>query len=91
MMKQSRMWLRQVSRRGLLHQAARAIGAAVVLGSTVDAAMAGKMPQSSVGYQSTPHGDQTCGNCKLFESPNSCKSVAGEVSASGWCRIWIKK
>jgi hypothetical protein len=91
MMKQFHIWSREVTRRRLLHHAARATGAAIVLGSTIDAAMAGKMPQSSVGYQPTPQGDHSCANCKLFEPPDACKSVAGPVSANGWCRIWIKK
>jgi len=91
MTKPSHIWSREISRRCLLRDAARAAGTAAILGSTVDAAKAGKMPQSAVGYQPTPQGDHDCGNCRLFEPPDSCKSVEGPVSARGWCRIWIKK
>jgi hypothetical protein len=56
------------------------------LGAT--AAYAAKASPASVGYRDSPKGDQNCANCKLFISPNACKSVSGEISANGWCRIW---
>jgi hypothetical protein len=52
------------------------------------AALAAKASKASVGYRDTPKGDQNCANCILFISPNACKSVSGDVSANGWCRIW---
>jgi len=27
----------------------------------------------------------------LFVAPNACKSVAGEIAPTGWCKLWVKK
>ena len=56
------------------------------LGAT--AAYAAKAWPVSVGYRNSPKADQNRANCKLFISPNACKSVSGEISAKGWCKIW---
>jgi hypothetical protein len=58
------------------------------LGLGVSAAHAAKASPGSVAYRPSPKGDQNCASCKLFVSPNACKSVSGEISANGWCRIW---
>jgi High potential iron-sulfur protein len=42
-------------------------------------------------YQATPKGDQQCSNCNLFQEPNACTLVDGEISAAGWCKFWVKK
>ena len=77
------------SRRSLL-QAAVALGVAVpFLAISAKPAMA-KMPQTAVAYQGSPKGPASCANCKLFMSPNACKSVDGTIAANGWCRIWVK-
>jgi hypothetical protein len=86
----SRIWSSEVSRRCLLRRAACAAGAVTLLGTGVNAAMAGKMPQAAVGYQPTPNGSNSCANCRIFVAPNACRSVEGPVSGRGWCRIWIK-
>jgi High potential iron-sulfur protein len=66
------------------------VGASVVsfwgLGTSV--ALAAKASPGSVGYRDSPKGDQNCANCRLFASPNACKSVDGSISPNGWCRIW---
>jgi hypothetical protein len=80
----------ELSRRRLLQRAACAAGAAAVLGVGVNAAMAGKMSQASVGYQGSPKPGQSCSNCRLFQAPNACRSVDGSISPQGWCRIWLK-
>jgi hypothetical protein len=80
----------ELSRRCLLQRAACAAGAAAILGVGVNAAMAGKMSQASVGYQGSPKGSQSCANCRLFQAPNACRSVDGSISPQGWCRIWVK-
>jgi hypothetical protein len=49
------------------------------------------MAQKAVEYQDTPKGDQECGNCSLFQEPNSCTLVDGEISPKGWCKFWVKK
>jgi hypothetical protein len=86
----SRIWSTEVSRRCLLRRAACAAGAATILGTGINAAMAGKMPQSAVSYRGSPKGAQSCANCKLFQAPNACRSVDGVVSPSGWCSIYVK-
>ena len=52
---------------------------------------AGKVAQKAAGYQATPKGGQACAGCNSFLSPSQCKLVAGEISPSGWCRLWAKK
>jgi len=70
--------------------AACAAGAATVLGATVTADAA-KLSQKAVFYQDSPKGDQRCDNCSLFQPPSACKSVDGDVSPSGWCKIYVHK
>lgn len=81
----------QLSRRSLLQSAVCGVGAATVLAMTITAARAAKMPQSAVGYKPSPNGSQRCDNCRLWQPPNSCKSVDGTISPSGWCKIYVPK
>ena len=59
------------------------------------AAQAGahKMAQRAAGYQPTPHatpnGEQRCSGCALFEAPNGCRTVAGNIAPEGWCRLYV--
>jgi hypothetical protein len=64
-------------------------GAAVLLGHVTEASA--KMAQKAVEYQDTPKGDQECSNCSLFQEPNACTLVDGEISPKGWCKFWVKK
>jgi anaerobic selenocysteine-containing dehydrogenase len=66
-----------------------AAAAAALLGLVTQAAA--KMAQKAVEYQDTPKGDQQCSNCSLFQEPNSCTLVDGEISPAGWCKFWVKK
>ena len=83
-----------LSRRSLLSGLGRTAGGAALL-----AALAGirsayaqaKTSQKAVGYQTTPHGTQQCDNCRQFIAPNQCKVVEGDVVATGWCKVYIKK
>jgi hypothetical protein len=68
---------------------AGAAGVAVLFGLVTEASA--KMAQKSVNYQDTPKGDQECSNCSLFQEPNACTLVDGEISPKGWCRFWAKK
>jgi len=68
---------------------AGAAGAAVLLGLVTEASA--KMAQKAVEYQDTPKGDQECSNCSLFQEPNACTLVDGEISPKGWCKFWVKK
>jgi hypothetical protein len=71
-----------------------AIGAA--LGGTAGALLshiggaqaADKMTRGQAEYQDTPNGLYSCGMCSLFEAPNACKVVEGEVSKDGWCKAF---
>ena len=50
-----------------------------------------KVSKSAVAYQDTPKGAQQCDNCALFQAPNACKNVSGDIAAKGWCKIYAKK
>ena len=52
------------------------------------AAAADKMTKARAEYQDTPNGIYSCGTCTLFEAPNACKVVEGEVSKDGWCKAF---
>ena len=81
---------RPLSRRTVLfHSAGCAAGAVTLLLPLKPAAA--KMSQPSVAYQDTPKGDQKCSNCSLFQEPNGCTLVDGNISPEGWCRFWVKK
>ncbi len=73
----------------LLRSAGCAAGAAAVLLPLKQAAA--KMSQPSVAYQDSPKGDQKCSNCSLFQEPNACTLVDGNISPEGWCKFWVKK
>ena len=80
-----------LSRRSiLLRGAACAAGVATIIVTDINAAQAAKLPQVSAGYQPKPNGDRQCSNCKLFEPPNACKSVAGVISPNGYCSLYRK-
>ena len=66
-----------VSRRRFLHGSVAAVGGVGLAGTVANQAAAQKLPQSAVGYQSSPNGDQTCANCGLFVPPDACKTVEG--------------
>ncbi len=42
-------------------------------------------------YQDSPKGEQRCSGCAHFVAPNSCKLVAGQISADGWCALFVPK
>jgi hypothetical protein len=77
-----------INRRTVLIAAA---GAAPLLALGVTGAKAAKLAQSAVKYQASPKDGKQCDGCNLFVAPNACKSVAGDISPSGWCALWVKK
>lgn len=77
----------RMSRRTVLIAAAGALPLLALMGGSAEA----KMAQSSVKYQDSPKDGKRCDGCKLFVTPNACKSVAGAISPSGWCALWVKK
>ena len=78
-----------VSRRCFLRSSAALVGAAGLAAVTAREASA-KIAPNLVGYKDSPEGSKRCDNCKLFVTPNACKSVDGVISPSGWCKMWIK-
>jgi len=47
-----------------------------------------KILQAEVQYQNTPKGMFSCGVCTFFIKPHSCKIVAGDISPTGWCKLF---
>ena len=75
-------------RRSLLRAAA---GAAPLRAIGATGAGAAGLPQAAVGYQASPKDGKQCDGCNFFVAPNSCKQVTGEISPTGWCKLWVKK
>jgi hypothetical protein len=90
MTQMSRIQSGKLSRRTIIvRSVACEAGAASFLGPVTEASA--KMAQKAVEYQDTPKGDQQCSNCSLFQEPNACTLVDGEISPAGWCKFWVKK
>jgi len=77
-----------LSRRTVLIAAA---GAVPVLALGATGAAAAQLSQTAAKYQPTPKDGKQCDGCKFFQPPSSCKTVAGTVSPTGWCSLWVKK
>jgi hypothetical protein len=75
------------SRRAALGAALQSIWGALLF-QTAPAQAADKMTRARAEYQDTPNGIYSCGMCSLFEAPNGCKVVEGEVSKEGWCKAF---
>jgi hypothetical protein len=75
------------TRRTVLIAAAGAVPLLTLMSGGAEA----KMAPSAVKYQDTPKDGKRCDGCNLFVTPNACKSVAGDISPSGWCALWVKK
>jgi hypothetical protein len=75
---------RRPTRRELI---AAALGLGAVLPSRADAAPA-MVSQLAAAYQSTPKGMFSCAVCTFFIRPRSCKVVNGDISPTGWCKLF---
>jgi hypothetical protein len=75
------------SRRKVLRVLAGGLSAGPLLQIT-PAGASEKMTRAQAEYQDTPNGIYSCGMCSLFERPNGCKVVEGEVSKDGWCKAY---
>ena len=81
-----------VSRRSFLRRSAALVGGIGVAGMTAAGRAAeDKVAPALVAYQETPKDGHSCAGCSLFEPPNACKAVAGNISPSGWCKLWAPK
>jgi hypothetical protein len=80
------------SRRKLMRAIGKAIPAALLLrvsqANASDNKASDKMTRRQAEYQDTPSGLYSCGMCSLFERPNACKVVEGEISKDGWCKAF---
>jgi len=75
------------SRRCFIRAVIAGVPAAVLLGiSRTEAAE--KMTRQQAEYQDRPDGIYSCGMCTLFEKPNACKVVEGDISIEGWCKAF---
>jgi hypothetical protein len=45
----------------------------------------------SIQYRDHPNGRERCGLCTMFRPPDECTSVAGQIQARGWCKIFDAK
>ncbi|MDP5209390.1 high-potential iron-sulfur protein [Microbulbifer sp. 2205BS26-8] len=50
-----------------------------------------KAKKAAVNYQDTPNNGQKCVDCQLFEPPNACIVVEGDISPEGWCSLFVLK
>ena len=81
-----------ISRRCFLHRSAAIVGGIGLAGAVATQSQAEtKVPQKLVGYRDSPNGNQECSNCQYFQPPHACKVVAGTISPTGWCKMWLKK
>ena len=91
MARTSRTQWRALSRRAVVIRSLTACAAGVAAALAPVKEAAAKMAQKIAEYQETPKGDQQCSNCNLFQEPNACTLVDGEISPAGWCKFWVKK
>jgi hypothetical protein len=75
------------SRRNVMRSLAGGVSAGLLL-RIAPADATEKMTRAQAEYQDAPNGIYSCGLCTLFERPNSCKVVEGEVSKDGWCKAF---
>jgi hypothetical protein len=74
-------------RRKLMGNLVKGVSAALLFRLS-PAAASEKMTQQQAEYQDKPNGIYSCGMCTLFERPNACKVVEGEISKDGWCKAF---
>ena len=46
------------------------------------------MSKQQAQYQDSPNGIQAAPPATLFEDPDRCKVVEGDVSPDGWCKAY---
>ena len=75
------------TRRNLMCTIVQGISAGLLL-RTPQAKASDKMTLQQAEYRASPNGIYSCGMCTLFEPPKSCKVVEGDLSRSGWCKVF---
>jgi hypothetical protein len=38
-----------------------------------------------------PNANERCSRCVMFREPDRCTAVIGEISPTGWCRLFERK
>jgi hypothetical protein len=68
--------------------AALALGAAAPAsrGSAEEPAV--RVSQIEAEYRNTPKGLFSCAACTFFIRPRGCKVVTGDISPTGWCKLF---
>jgi len=78
---------KSLNRRTVLIAAAAAVPTLALTGTAAEA----KIAPAAVKYQTMPKDGHQCDACNFFIAPNGCKMVDGEIAATGWCALWVKK
>jgi hypothetical protein len=80
--------VRKFGRRELIETALASAALGLVFIPARRAEAQQKMTQVQALYQDRPKDGQFCNICTLFQAPNACKIVQGEISPKGWCKAF---
>ncbi|MCO1333656.1 hypothetical protein MO867_04800 [Microbulbifer sp. OS29] len=81
-----------ISRRQFLKATGSSLALIPVALIATDRALAQiKAQKERVNYQDTPKDGKKCVDCQLFEPPNACLVVEGDISPEGWCSLFVLK
>ena len=47
-----------------------------------------RVSQVEAQYRNTPNGMFSCATCTFFIKLRSCKVVTGDISPTGWCKLF---
>ncbi len=85
----------ETTRRSLIVRTAATMGLVGLVGSVLATTQAfaadAKLSPSDIGYRPTPNGRSRCDVCVNWRPPDACKAVAGPISPSGWCGLFVRK
>jgi len=76
---------RSPTRRGLITAALGGVSAALPARADEPSA---KLSQIAAAYQTTAKGMFSCAVCTFFIRPRSCQVVRGDISPTGWCKLF---
>jgi hypothetical protein len=76
---------RHLTRRDLMTAALGGVSTALPARAEGPAA---KLSQITAAYQTTAKGMFSCTVCTFFIRPRSCKVVSGDISPTGWCKLF---
>jgi hypothetical protein len=80
-----------LSRRRFMKSTAATLAAAGIIPAiALDRGLAqGKTSKADAAYQDSPKDSQQCSGCVHFiAGENQCRIVEGDISPSGWCRLF---